>query len=194
MADMHRLRGEDAVMTTAMLKALAHPVRRQMMRAFARRDFARAADIAADLGIAPNSASFHLRVLADAGLIAEAPEHARDRRDRVWQGVRGEWQLGTPEHPLADEVLGGAFIRTVADDHLDIVRRVLAWAPEYVAGRTTEVHGTFSQRTIRLTEAEFVALEKQMHELFQAAEEAHDRNDPEGRLWSVDTVAADDTL
>ena len=84
------IHGEDPVwMTTAMLKAYTHPLRRKILRLLARRHHMRAADIAAELEVAANSVSFHLRTLADAGLIVEAPEHARDRRDRVWAPVKG---------------------------------------------------------------------------------------------------------
>ncbi|SJN38438.1 putative DNA-binding protein [Microbacterium esteraromaticum] len=181
-------------MTTAMLKALAHPLRRRITKVIARREFARAADIAAELDVPANSVSFHLRVLADAGLIVEAPEHARDRRDRVWRAVQGGYNVGSPEHPVEDEVLGGALMHTLAEDHFDLVRRVLAWAPEYVSGRTAEVHGTFSQRTVRLTEAEFTAVEEKIYALFAEVEAAHDRTDPAGRMWGIDIVAADDTI
>ena len=47
----------------------------------------RAADIARELGIPANQASFHLRQLAKYGLAVEAPELARDGRDRVWKAA-----------------------------------------------------------------------------------------------------------
>ena len=47
----------------------------------------RAADIARSLEIPANQASFHLRQLAKYGLVEEAPDAARDRRDRVWRMV-----------------------------------------------------------------------------------------------------------
>lgn len=37
-----------------------------------------------------NQVSFHLRTLAKYGLIEEAPEEARDRRDRVWRPASEE--------------------------------------------------------------------------------------------------------
>ncbi|CAH0172659.1 hypothetical protein SRABI76_01322 [Microbacterium oxydans] len=70
--------------TSAQLKAYAHETRRDMLTLLRRRDRLRAADIAEALNVAAGTASFHLRVLAEAGFIEEAPEHARDRRDRVW--------------------------------------------------------------------------------------------------------------
>ncbi|KQQ66922.1 helix-turn-helix domain-containing protein [Microbacterium sp. Leaf320] len=181
-------------MTSAMLKAYAHPLRRQMIRLFSRREHLRAADVAADLDVPANSASFHLRVLADAGLIEEAPEHARDRRDRVWKSRRGSFNVGGPEHPVPDEALGTAMVRSVADDHQDMLNRVVAWTPEYLSGRAAEVHAHFSQRMVRLTEAEFEAVMERVQEVITEAVDAHDKDDPAGRSWQVDILAADDTI
>ena len=158
--------------TTAMRKAYSHPLRRRIARILAGRDHARAADIAAELDMPANSNSFHLRVLGDAGLIEEAPEHARDRRDRVWKPVRGAWDIGSPDHPVVDEILGGAVIAALAEDHIEMLRRVVAWAPDYVAGRATGVHGTFDQHNLRLTESEFTELLKRIGELLKEAEES----------------------
>jgi DNA-binding transcriptional ArsR family regulator len=181
-------------MTSAMLKAYSHPLRRQMIRLFARREHLRAADVAADLGVAPNSASFHLRVLADAGLIEEAPEHARDRRDRVWKSRKGSINLGGPEHPVPDEALGIAMVHSLAEDHQDTMARVIAWTPEYLSGRTTEVHAAFVQQMVRLTEAEFDAVMERVRQVITEAAEAHDKDDPAGRPWQIDILAADDTI
>ncbi|WP_226533506.1 winged helix-turn-helix domain-containing protein [Microbacterium paraoxydans] len=186
---------EDPVwMTTAMLKAYSHPLRRQMIRLFSRRDFLRAADIAAELGVPANSASFHLRALFEAGLIEEAPDKARDRRDRVWKGRSGALNVGGPESPVADDELRLAVVSALVEDHQDLVRRVMAWTPEYVAGRTTEVHAAFTQRTIRLTEAEFDEALLQFGKVLDAASEAHDETDPDGRYWQLDLLAADDSI
>jgi DNA-binding transcriptional ArsR family regulator len=180
--------------TTAMLKAYAHPLRRRIAKSVASRGHARAADVAADLGVAANTVSFHLRVLAEAGMIEEAPEHARDKRDRVWKASEGSWNVGSPEHPIADEELGGVLMNALADDHVEMMRRVMAWAPEYVSGRDPAVHGTFSQANLRLTEAEFTELERRMHEVIKEVGDAHDPDDPDTRIWSLDIIAADDTI
>ena len=186
--------GDPVWMTSAMLKAYSHPLRRQMIRLFSRREFLRAADIAAELGVPANSASFHLRALADAGLIEEAPDRARDRRDRVWTGHKGALNVGGPESPVADEALGVAVVAALAEDHQELVRRVITWTPEYLAGRTAEVHAAFTQRTIRLTEAEFDDVMVKINDVLSAADDAHDSMDPAGRYWQMDLVAADDTI
>lgn len=69
------------------LRALAHPVRYRILEELVATGPARAADLAEDLGIPANQASFHLRQLAKYGVVVEAPEAARDRRDRVWKVV-----------------------------------------------------------------------------------------------------------
>lgn len=180
--------------SSAMLKAYAHPLRRRIAKVLVTRDYARAADIAADLDVPANSVSFHLRVLADAGLIEEAPEHARDRRDRVWKAIEGSWNVGSPAHPVEDEMLGGALMSALAEDHFEMVQRVLAWVPEYVTGRDPEPHGTFSQHNLRLNPEEYRDMEKRIHTVIKEVTDAHDPNDPDTRTWTLDIIGADDTI
>lgn len=76
------------------LRAMAHPLRLQIIERVGRRGTARAADLAADLGLPANSLSYHLRILARGGVLVEAPEAARDRRDRVWRLSTSRFALG----------------------------------------------------------------------------------------------------
>ena len=69
----------------------------------------RAADIAERLNIPANQASFHLRQLAKYGLVVEAPEHARDGRDRVWRAAH-ESGLSVNLEELAKEEGGKAAV------------------------------------------------------------------------------------
>jgi DNA-binding transcriptional ArsR family regulator len=69
------------------LRALAHPVRGRILDEIEATGPVRAADVARELGIPANQASFHLRQLAKYGLVEEAPEEARDKRDRVWRSA-----------------------------------------------------------------------------------------------------------
>lgn len=78
------------------LRAIAHPLRARLLDELHARGASRAADLAAELGEPANSVSFHLRQLAKHGLIVEAPERARDRRDRWWQpAAEGGWAFRT---------------------------------------------------------------------------------------------------
>lgn len=184
-----------SVMTSAMLKALANPLRRRIINELVRREYARAADLSAELEVAANSLSFHLRVLADAGLVEEDPDRARDRRDRVWKPVDlHALELGTPEQPVADAAAAAAFVALIADEHHELVRRVVTWAPEYTQGRDPVIRGTFVQRSARLTRDELVNALEKVEQVFREAEQAHDRDDPDSLFWNIDIVAADETI
>jgi len=69
------------------LAALAHPNRARLMDALRVDGPSTASELARRTGQAVGSASHHLKVLHEAGLVAEAPELARDRRERWWRLV-----------------------------------------------------------------------------------------------------------
>ena len=71
----------------APLAALAHPFRSRIMDALKVDGPSTASMLAARTGQAVGNASHHLKVLAEAGLVEEAPELARDRRERWWRLV-----------------------------------------------------------------------------------------------------------
>jgi len=100
------------VQDPAALRAIAHPLRQRILTELAVLGHARAADLAQVIGEPANSVSFHLRVLAKAGMVVEAPEHARDRRDRVWTNVARSYTVD-PGAP---------------DAVREVVRPALAWA------------------------------------------------------------------
>lgn len=174
------------------LKALAHPIRQQLFRTLIVRGHARAADLAATLGIPANKVSFHLRVLADAQIIEEAPEHARDKRDRVWKPKSGSLDLGGPDRPVADEALASNVAAWVAADLHSTIERLVAWAPEYTSGRTDEVHGSLVTGYMWLSDKEFDEL---TDELGETLRKFHDYKKDEGRRrWQVSIIAADQEI
>ncbi|HEV7147191.1 MAG TPA: helix-turn-helix domain-containing protein [Pedococcus sp.] len=69
------------------LSAFAHPFRSRMMDALKVDGPSTASALAARTGQAVGSASHHLKVLHEAGLVEEAPELAKDRRERWWRLV-----------------------------------------------------------------------------------------------------------
>lgn len=92
------------------LRAIAHPARRRILSELYAGGSLRAADVARTLDMPANQASFHLRQLAKYGIVEEAPDEARDKRDRVWRmagdGVsfRSEDVLAQPGGDAAMEV------------------------------------------------------------------------------------------
>ncbi|MEI2775322.1 MAG: winged helix-turn-helix domain-containing protein [Tetrasphaera sp.] len=71
----------------APLAALAHPFRARMLDALKVDGPSTASMLARRTGQAVGNASHHLKVLADAGLVEEAPELAKDKRERWWRLV-----------------------------------------------------------------------------------------------------------
>ena len=80
----------------APLAALAHPFRSRIMDALKVDGPSTASMLAARTGQAVGNASHHLKVLAAAGLVEEAPELARDRRERWWRLVERRHPVEPP--------------------------------------------------------------------------------------------------
>lgn len=133
------------------LRAIAHPVRNRVLSELFATGAMRAADVARELGIPANQASFHLRQLAKYGLVEEAPEEARDKRDRVWR-VADERGVRVNLQELADSPGGrgavSVFVRTaIARGYRTIEDAYLVDGPEGALRRV-------SDESLRLTRAE----------------------------------------
>jgi DNA-binding transcriptional ArsR family regulator len=79
------------------LSAVANPVRARLLDALQVDGPSTASALAERTGQAVGSVSHHLKVLAEAKLIEEAPELARDRRERWWRLVTGGWRWAREE-------------------------------------------------------------------------------------------------
>jgi DNA-binding transcriptional ArsR family regulator len=85
--------------TAATLAALHHPVRAALHRLLELEGPAPVGVLAARRGLAPGSASHHLKVLHRAGLVEPAPELARDTRESWWRGVPVRMTWSTEDFP-----------------------------------------------------------------------------------------------
>ena len=79
--------GVRTVTETKALSAMANPFRSRMLDALKVDGPSTASALASRTGQAVGSASHHLKVLHEAGLVQEAPELAKDRRERWWRLV-----------------------------------------------------------------------------------------------------------
>jgi predicted ArsR family transcriptional regulator len=133
------------------LRALAHPVRNRIITELDATGPMRAADIARDLDIPANQASFHLRQLAKYGLVEEDPDAARDRRDRVWKlAAEGGYtvEMGEVEKAPGGKAASAVFRRTRA-----------AWGhvlvdEAYGDDRSKDIMRSVSEQAIKLTKHE----------------------------------------
>jgi DNA-binding transcriptional ArsR family regulator len=71
----------------AVLKAVAHPLRRRLLDLLRVDGPSMPSVLARNTGQAVANVSHHLRVLAEAGLIEEAPDLARNRKEHWWRMV-----------------------------------------------------------------------------------------------------------
>jgi DNA-binding transcriptional ArsR family regulator len=162
MADPNVRRITDA----KVLAALAHPLRRRLMDVLRVHGPSTASVLAERTGQAVANVSHHLRVLGTAELIEEAPELARDRRERWWRLVSASVRWSTSDFgadPAAAAVAGAAESLNL-DHHAGMVR---AWFAAGDDEREAWGDGPFStDKWLRLTPAELTALSDEVIALF----------------------------
>ena len=144
------------------LRAIAHPVRARILDELGATGPMRAADIARTLDIPANQASFHLRQLAKYGLALEAPEEARDGRDRVWKAAH-EAGLNIDTHALAEAPGGKSAVQVFRRVWTDSAHAAVDRAETAERGPETRV--MVSDVALRLTRAEVDEFAEQLHEL-----------------------------
>ena len=160
------------------LRAIAHPVRTRILDELSASGPIRAADVARELGIPANQASFHLRQLAKYGMVEEAPEEARDKRDRVWRATSTKGY--TVDLKQIKEVPGGQAAvdvfraRKLASLH-DAVERVFVLERDAGSGAFVA-----SDHAVRLTDDEAHQLRRDIDDVIEAWT-ARTRGSGEGR-------------
>lgn len=190
-------RSRSVRLSSPMLKAMSHPLRRRILELMHGEVPRRATDLADLLDAPANSVSFHLRQLAKAGLIVEAPEHARDRRDRVWMAAGHGFWVPTPSEPVGaeDELVLRAFMGQEALDLHDVVAKVTAWVPEWSSGRERRPRATVQTGLLELTDEDVKWLSGRLGELMeQAVERSQQPAEEARRLWRMVGILADDAL
>jgi DNA-binding transcriptional ArsR family regulator len=154
--------GSDSVLT-----ALAHPVRRRLLDLLGVEGPATVSALAARTGQAVGNVSHHLRVLGAAGLIEDAPELARSRRERWWRRPPGAVRWSTTD--AGDDPVALA-VATAAEEinlerQLELLRR---WLRERDGFDAEWQDAAFSTDDwLRLTPDELAALTEELIELLQ---------------------------
>ena len=160
------------------LRAIAHPVRNRILTELTATGPMRAADLARELGVPANQASFHLRQLAKYGLIEEAPEAARDQRDRAWKATVDEG-LSIDGGALRKEPGGAAAAKVFMSNAASFAHQVVDAA--YSVDRRPGTHRSTMESAVRLTKDEAGQLSKELQEVVHTwAERTKGRDD--GRL------------
>jgi DNA-binding transcriptional ArsR family regulator len=114
------------------LAALANPHRSRILDALKVDGPSTASMLALRTGIAVGSASHHLKVLADGGLVIEAPELAKDRRERWWRLATPGLRWSRAEFP--DD---GAAVAAAREAEALALQRQTTRAQEWMANSDT---------------------------------------------------------
>ena len=99
------------------LAALAHPLRRRLMDVLRVHGPATASALAERTEQHVGNVSHHIRALAEVGLVEEAPELARDRREHWWRLISAS--LRWSGQPLSDDPAEEAMAQAVQSLSLD---------------------------------------------------------------------------
>ena len=167
------------------LKALAHPLRAQLYRLLIIARAATASQLAEQVDEAVALVSYHLRKLAEHGLIEEAEPRSGDGRERWWQpasegvSIRDEDFRDAPEKAAAHTAASRLFL----EQRADMYRRYLDERAHWSDAWTTASDA--SEWLLRLTSDELAELAKEMGDLVRRYEEhgraADAAGDTEGR-------------
>jgi len=150
------------VTDSRVLAAMAHPLRRRLMDVLKVDGPSTASSLAARTGQAIGNVSHHLHVLGACNVIEEAPELARDRRERWWRLVsRGlRWSTADFRDDPAAAAVAGAAESLNLDHH---VHQVRTWFAADEQQRDSWHDSAFStDRWLHLTPAELAEVSQEI--------------------------------
>ena len=157
------------------LRAIAHPLRNRILLELSATGSGRAADLAAALDVPANQVSFHVRQLAKYGLVEEAPELARDGRDRVWRLAHRDIKVNPRE--LAASPGGAAAVKVF---HRVARARAHAMVDAVLDEGASDEFRSQSESALRLTADEAKQCMKEVRDLISNWQE-RGRTEAEGR-------------
>ncbi len=138
------------------IRALAHPLRHDLMSIIGRLGRATTADAARELGISHGLASHHLRQLAKYGFVEQVA--GKDHRERPWRLVATSYGWGqvrdTPEGSVAVGVLEQLQAERALESLLDWQQRRADWAAGW------REHSGIGESTVYLTQDELAVVDQ----------------------------------
>jgi DNA-binding transcriptional ArsR family regulator len=158
------------------IAASSHPVRRRLLELLGVDGPATASQLAERTEQHVGNVSHHLKMLARVGLVEEAPELARDRRERWWRSVpiSLSWSLAD----VRGDPVGEAVAISAEHENLELhAERVRAWldardgSEEYAEEWTAAAFSTHAW--VRATPAELHQLGEAINALIVEFHDAH---------------------
>lgn len=110
------------------LRVLAHPLRMRLVGSLRLDGSATASGLAQRLGVSSGLTSYHLRALADAGIVEDDPDHPAKGRERWWRAAHDmtSWRADAGD-PASEEWLAGYS-----------ARRAMTWIDGWLQRRADE--------------------------------------------------------
>jgi DNA-binding transcriptional ArsR family regulator len=167
------------------MRALAHPTRLRLLgelRVHGPQTVGMLSDIVDD---AVGSVSYHISKLAQHGFVVEAPELARDRRERWWRAAHESttWEtlevLGDPERKTASDLLRRAILQRYVERLQSYHDAETSFGPEWLRGADS------SDTTVHLTSDELVELRADLEALAARWEARSDPGRPGAEAVSL---------
>jgi DNA-binding transcriptional ArsR family regulator len=163
------------------MRVLAHPTRLRLLGELRMRGPQSVGMLSDVIDEAVGSVSYHLGKLASYGFVEEAPEFARDRRERWWRAshARTVWEpleaLDDPERKAASDSLR----RTILRRYLEVLESYLdaetSLEPDWVRGTAS------SDTFLHLTSDELVELRDELESLAARWEARSEAQRPDAR-------------
>jgi DNA-binding transcriptional ArsR family regulator len=143
------------------IRALAHPLRLDLMKIIARLGRATTADAAREMGISHGLASHHLRQLAKYGFLEQVK--GKDHRERPWRLVATSYNWSgaraTAEGSVAVDVLEQMTAERTIEAFLDWQQRRTVWPQAW------REHTGLGESSVYLTQAELAEIVEAMDAL-----------------------------
>lgn len=145
------------------IRALAHPLRMDLMAVMHRLGRATTAEAAREVGVSHGLASHHLRQLAKYGFVEQVA--GKDNRERPWRLVATSYRWGdnlaTPEGAAATDILEQVLAERALAEFLDWQQRRAGWPAPW------HERAGLRQSTFYLTEAQFTEITTTIDALLQ---------------------------
>ncbi|MFD7874305.1 ArsR/SmtB family transcription factor [Streptomyces sp. NPDC059766] len=114
--DSPKTEADSIVLDAKGLRALAHPVRVQLVGLLRKYGPSTATRLAERLGVNSGTASYHLRQLGAAGFVEEDTERG-NARERWWRSLHQTTELNDPELAEREPEAALAYLQSVAATH-----------------------------------------------------------------------------
>jgi DNA-binding transcriptional ArsR family regulator len=153
-------------LTARQIRVLAHPLRSRLVGELRLNGPATATRLAEVFRTNSGATSYHLRQLADVGLVEEDPDAGRGR-ERVWRAAHDvtQWErddfAGDEDAQTAADWLTSSYARNIAERIEDWTRGVAGEPPEWRAA------ALFSDYILRLDAGQLAGLVRELDEVVE---------------------------